>query len=197
VLLLRPGSGFETDDLEGVIRRWSEQAPAVLVVEDLDWLLKQVNVSTFLNLLDGVESAVSGGLLLIATTNHPDALDPAVNNRPGRFDVVMEVASPDEALRLRFLTQRLPDASAESLREAARATSGLAFAHLHEVLRLSGFLALAAGRSARTDDDVVAAARQVRQAHDDARRGFPTPLEMPFGLAHIRAARRDQQSQQV
>lgn len=191
-MILRPSADFDSDDLKGVIKRWTSQAPAVLVVEDLDWLLKTVNVSTFLNLLDGIESAVNGGLLMIATTNHPDALDPAVNSRPGRFDVVVEIASPDQPTRVRFLAHRLPECSAATLREVAGETAGVSFAHLHEVVRLSGLLAIAAGRAARTDDDVLAAVRQVRQGFDDARRGFPPPAEMPFGLAHLHAQRRQQ-----
>jgi SpoVK/Ycf46/Vps4 family AAA+-type ATPase len=67
-----------------VIRRWTRQAPAILIIEDLNWLLEQVNVSTFLNLLDGIDSRAGNGLLIIATTNHPNELDPAINNRPGR-----------------------------------------------------------------------------------------------------------------
>ena len=36
-----------------------------------------------------------------ATTNNPEALDPAINNRPGRFDLVLAIAAPGEALRRR------------------------------------------------------------------------------------------------
>lgn len=81
MLLLRPCAGFDVDDLEDALRRWTRQAPAVLVVEDLDSLLKNLEVSAFLNALDGIDSP-GGGLLLIATTNHPQKLDPALNNRP-------------------------------------------------------------------------------------------------------------------
>ena len=49
------------------------------------------------------------GLLRIATTNHPDELDPAINNRPGRFDVVIEIPNPSPALRRTFLDRNLPD----------------------------------------------------------------------------------------
>ena len=96
-LILRPADDFDDRGLQNVLALWQERAPAILVIEDLDWLFRQtrVSVSAFLNALDGVTRR-EGGLLLLATTNHPDALDPAINNRPGRFDVAIEVAAPDE-----------------------------------------------------------------------------------------------------
>lgn len=195
-MLLRPAANFDTDDLEEVIRRWRQQAPAVLVIEDLDWLLEHTNVSTFLNLIDGVESdagQAAGGLLLIATTNHPDKLDPAVNNRPGRFDVVVEIPSPGEGLRAEFFRRELSGLEPRVIGKLASATDGLSFAHLQEVLRLSGLAAIHAGRSSRSADDLHAAARTVRAAHREAMKGFPIRPDMPFGLGHLVRGREDEQ----
>jgi SpoVK/Ycf46/Vps4 family AAA+-type ATPase len=193
--ILRPAAGFDADDLTAVVRRWTAQAPAILVIEDLDWLLKQVDVSSFLNQIDGVDSeSTTGGLLLLATTNHPERLDPAVNNRPGRFDVVIEVPAPDEPTRMAYLKRHLPDVFDETLRKAAADADGLAFAHLREIVRLSGLLAINAGRTARTDDDVRAAVATVRAAYDEAVRGFPGKLEMPFGLGYLRREARHREA---
>ena len=117
-MVLRANASFDSDAFADIIRRWKDQAPAVLVIEDLNWLLKSVNLSTFLNLLDGIDNeatkvdsddTVGQGLMLIATTNDPAALDPAINNRPGRFDVVIEISNPGEALRRQFLATKLPE----------------------------------------------------------------------------------------
>ena len=140
-LVLRASAGFDSDDLEAVAKRWTNLAPAMLVIEDLDWLLKTVNVSTFLNTLDGIAPSADG-MLLIATTNHPDKLDPAINNRPGRFDVTIEMPNPDRQLREKFFASRLAEMSAEATALAADLSNGLSFAHLQEVLRLSGLLAM-------------------------------------------------------
>ena len=59
-------------------------APCVLVLEDLDSLINNNNRSFFLNQLDGLES--NDGLLVIGTTNHLENIDPALRNRPSRFD---------------------------------------------------------------------------------------------------------------
>lgn len=193
-MLLRPACGFDADQLTEVVRRWRRHAPAILVIEDLDWLIKELNVSTFLNLLDGIDSEMgeqsSGGLLLIATTNHPEKLDPAINSRPGRFDVVVEIPSPTPALREEFLRRKLPALGEAALVEVVRSSDGFSFAHLHEVLRLSGLLAIASGRSAREDAEVVRATREVAYSRDDAGRGFTPKPEVPFGLGALRDLRK-------
>jgi hypothetical protein len=182
-MILRPAANFDSDDLEAALDRWRRQAPALLVIEDLNWLLQAVNVSTFLNLLDGIDSHVTGGLLLIATTNHPDQLDPAVNNRPGRFDVVIEVPCPDRALRAEFFRRKWAGADPAAIDKVAAATDRLSFAHLQEIVRLSGLFAIQAGRRGRTIDDLIQAAKVLRGTHDDATRGFAARPDVPFGLA--------------
>jgi hypothetical protein len=191
-MILRPRHRFDTDDLENAIKRWSRMAPALLVIEDLDWLLQRLNVSLFLNMLDGIDSdlnAGSGGLLLMATTNNPDKLDPAINNRPGRFDVVIEIPPPDRALRREFLARALPRTPMATIDAVASRTDGLSFAHLQEILRLSGLSAIHAQRPQRTDKDLLDAVGSVREAHEQAARGFPERPELPFGLLPLRNKR--------
>ncbi len=191
-LSLRAWQGFDSDDLLNVINQWTAQAPALLVLEDLDWLLQQVNVSTFLNQLDGLSTeSAAGGLLLIATTNHPQKLDAAVNNRPGRFDAMIELPPPDASLRERFLRGKLPALADVSIAKAVAISDGLSFAHLQEVLRLSGLRALHAGRTERTAEDVLMAVNDIKDAHEAATRGFPAGKpEVPFGLAALHKAGR-------
>ena len=191
VMILRPDDDFDTGALEEVIRRWTDQAPAILVIEDLNWLMEKVNVSTFLNLLDGIESPPAGGLLLVATTNHPELLDGALNNRPGRFDVVIEVLPPDKALRRAFLRRHLAgDVTDATIDVLVDRSGGLSFAHLQEILRLSGLHAIHAGRARRDADDLLRAADAVRQMNAEAHRGFPVKPEMPFGLLALRDRQR-------
>jgi hypothetical protein len=188
-MILRPHAQFDGDGLQEILRRWRRQAPAILVIEDLDWLLERVNVSTFLNLIDGIENDATGGLLLIATTNNPQKLDPAVNNRPGRFDVVIEVPLPDDGLRRAFLARGLRGIDTDTIERAAERTCGMSFSHLQEILRLSGLLVVRDGREARTSQDVLRAVEMVCASHEDAQRGFPARCELPIGLQHIRKAR--------
>jgi hypothetical protein len=186
IFLLRCEAGFDGDDFTEIVRRWTAEAPAMLVIEDLNWLLEKIDVSTFLNTLDGVESQLSGGLMLIATTNHPQELDPAINNRPGRFDVVIEIPPPRQPQRLEFLRQRLGEMVPQTLEKVAAMADGLSFAHLQEILRLSGLLAIAANRKVRADEDLIGAAIKVIESNDCAVRGFPRKPDVPFGFAHLR-----------
>jgi hypothetical protein len=183
VIVLRPSGNFDDSDFQRAISEWRDQAPAILVIEDLDWLLPRISVSSFLNRIDGLEVA-NDGLLMLATTNHPEALDPAINNRPGRFDVVIEVAAPNQALRLRYLRESVLANVAElSLEALAGRTEGLSFAHLREIVHLSGLHAARDGRAQRSAADVEAAVTTVLAGHDAAERGFAVQPETPFGLA--------------
>ena len=187
-LILRPADDFDDRGLQNVLALWQDRAPAILVIEDLDWLFRQtrVSVSAFLNALDGVGRR-DGGLLLLATTNHPDALDPAINNRPGRFDVAVEVAPPDQAMRRQFLSGgRVGQLGEAVLDQAAADTDGLSFGHLREVETLSGLQAVAQGRSDRTADDVAEAVRLVVDGHRRAGDGFAAPPGSEFGLRPAR-----------
>jgi len=182
-LILRPRANFDSDDFETVVNRWRRMAPAILVVEDLNWLLKSVNLSTFLNLLDGVDAAsTSGGLLLLATTNYPEHLDPAINSRPGRFDVVVEIPPPDPALRTEFLDRMLDAVPSDQIATLVEGSDQMSFAHLEEIVRLSGLLAIRAGRKHRSTEDLNQALSEVRKGLDQADRGFARDPEIPFGL---------------
>lgn len=63
-------------------------------------------LSTFLNEMDGVDSSVDDGVLVLAATNRPNSLDAALL-RPGRFDYVIYVPLPDEHARYAILQKVL------------------------------------------------------------------------------------------
>ena len=196
-LVLRSGRGIDEDDFTAVVKRWVESAPAILVIEDLNWMIpERVSVSAFLNQLDGLATPRgAAGLLMIASTNHPETLDPAINDRPGRFDVMLEVPSPDGALRREFFrraTEALGDVPDEPvLAKLVTATSGLSFAHLREVVQAAGLAAVRDGRDRRSEADLLDAAAAGGRAHQAADRGFPARPDEAFGLAQFRGHRGD------
>lgn len=77
------------------------------------------------------------GVVVIATTNDPTAIDQALR-RPGRFDRQFRVPLPDEVARRAMLSRFLLDLELEdeqrALRKLARATAGLSGAHLRELV---------------------------------------------------------------
>ena len=107
----------------------------------------------------------------------------------GRFDVVIEIPPPDRALRAEFLSRALPQTPPATIDALASRTDSLSFAHLQEILRLSGLSAIHAQRSQRSEKDLLDAVESVRESHDQAVRGFPEKPELPFGLLPLRNRR--------
>ena len=130
---------YETD--HDTIRKVFERArlttPCILVLEDLDSLIDSTNRSYFLNEMDGFAS--NSGILTLATTNHPERLDPAILDRPSRFDRKYHFGLPADSERTAFLerwNEQVEPAmrlSAEALKEAVYRTEGYSFAYLKEL----------------------------------------------------------------
>jgi hypothetical protein len=123
--------------IRAVFARARQSAPCLLVLEDLDSLITDENRSFFLNELDGFAENI--GIVTIATTNHPDRLDPAIVERPSRFDRTYHFALPGEAERLAYIalwnaSLRPPLRLREPVKaELARLTDGFSFAYLKEL----------------------------------------------------------------
>lgn len=109
--------------------------PAVVLLEDLDRMVqaKGISLSHFLNLLDGLKAL--NGVLVIATCNEPDKLDPALIHRPSRFDRVWRFELPKYEQRLVLLRKRGRDFFSESaLATAARRSDGFSMAYVQEII---------------------------------------------------------------
>lgn len=115
-----------------VFARLRAMAPAILVMEDLDTLVHEKNRSVLLNELDGF--ARNDGILVLATANSPEKLDPALANRPSRFDLRLTFGAPSAALRRRYLAGHVVEwGSMTTQTELVAATRGFSFAHLQEL----------------------------------------------------------------
>ena len=120
-----------------IFERARETAPCFLVLEDLDAIVDDGNRSVFLNELDGF--AKNDGIFTIATTNHPESLDPALVERPSRFDRTYLFPLPDLPRRTQYLERWASGLDAEvrpsqaAITRAAESTAGFSFAYLKEV----------------------------------------------------------------
>jgi SpoVK/Ycf46/Vps4 family AAA+-type ATPase len=123
--------------METVFRRARSTAPCLLVLEDIDALLVEGTRSYFLNELDGF--ATNSGVITLATTNHPERLDPSIVERPSRFDRKYHFDLPTVATRARYIAawnDRLKPAlrlSGEECAQLAERTEGFSFAYIQEV----------------------------------------------------------------
>ena len=133
-------------------------APAIIFVDEIDAVgrhrgaglggghdEREQTLNQLLVEMDGFD--VSGGVILIAATNRPDILDPALL-RPGRFDRQIQVAAPDLQGRLEVLkvhARGKPIAPDVDLEAVARRTPGFTGADLANVLNEAALLTARSG----------------------------------------------------
>ena len=137
-----------------LFRKARQVAPSVVFIDEIDSIapmrglvttdsgVTERVVSQLLTEMDGLERLE--GVVVIAATNRPDIIDPALL-RPGRFDRVIYVPPPDEEARLEILkvhTRRMPLAEDVDLREIARKTEGYTGADLEVLCREAGLAAI-------------------------------------------------------
>ncbi|EFH54360.1 CIP111 [Arabidopsis lyrata subsp. lyrata] len=139
--------------LDEVFRSASNATPAVVFIDDLDAIaparkeggeeLSQRMVATLLNLMDGISR--SDGVVVIAATNRPDSIEPALR-RPGRLDREIEIGVPSSAQRsdilrviLHGMRHSLSDIQIEQL---AMATHGFVGADLSALCCEAAFVCL-------------------------------------------------------
>ena len=99
--------------------------------------------------------APNQGIVVIAATNRPDILDPALL-RPGRFDRQVTVGAPDVKGReqiLRIHTRKVAVGVEVDLRQVARGTPGFSGAELANLVNEAALYAVRSGRQMVTDHD--------------------------------------------
>ncbi|MEM2076044.1 MAG: AAA family ATPase, partial [Zestosphaera sp.] len=136
-----------------IFRRARQVAPAIIFFDEIDSIapLRGVSgdsyvservVSQLLTEMDSIEKL--GNVVVIAATNRPDLVDPALL-RPGRLEKLIYVPQPDLRARLDILsvlTRKSPLAPDVSLEELARRTEGYSGADLTALVREAAFSAL-------------------------------------------------------
>jgi cell division protease FtsH len=152
-----------------------EKAPCIVFIDELDALGKQrggqgVPVSNdereqtlnqLLTEMDGFEA--NTGVLLLAATNRPEVLDPALR-RPGRFDRMVLVDLPDRAGReaiLRIHSRGVQMDPAVDLSALAARTSGFSGADLANLINEAALLAARRGGRVVEPGDVAEAIERI------------------------------------
>lgn len=135
-----------------VFNKAKAKTPAVILIDEIDAIggsrsaargeLERRLVTSLLTEMDGIRSM--GSVIVVATTNTPDVLDPALR-RPGRFDYEIHIGVPDKKGRLDILeklTKRMAISKDVDLSEIAKRTHGFVGADLMLLCRESAFEAL-------------------------------------------------------
>ncbi|HIC99575.1 MAG TPA: AAA family ATPase, partial [Pyrodictiaceae archaeon] len=137
--------GESEKNIREIFRKARQASPTVVFIDEIDAIAPRrgtdVNrvtdrlINQLLTEMDGIEE--NSGVVVIAATNRPDILDPALL-RPGRFDRLILVPAPDERARyeiFRVHTRRMPLAEDVDLKELARRTEGYTGADIAAVCR--------------------------------------------------------------
>jgi transitional endoplasmic reticulum ATPase len=132
--------GESEERLREIFKQAEEGAPSIIFIDEIDSIapkreevtgeVEKRVVSQLLTLMDGMKSR--GKVVVIAATNRPDSLDPAIR-RPGRFDREIEIGIPDEAGRKEILdihTRGMPINDKVNLDQIAKITHGFVGADL-------------------------------------------------------------------
>jgi len=147
----------ETDEenMNEVFKRARMTAPCVLVLEDLDSMIDNDNRAFFLNELDGFHP--NTGLVVLATTNHPEKLDSSILDRPSRFDRKYYFQLPADAERRAYIAkwngELQPEmrVSEKGIARVVRDTRDFSFAYLKELFVTSMVQWLSVGGSGSMD----------------------------------------------
>ena len=180
--------GTAHDNIGKAFERARDLAPCLFVLEDLDALVDDANRSYFLNEMDGFYS--NRGILTLATTNHPERLDPAILERPSRFDRKITFALPDETARLRYLEHQNAgleeplQMSAEGLAGAAGGTEGFSYAYLKELV-LSSMMAWIREDGRRPMDEILPAQAESLAGQMRTEKDLPEVTERPDPFAGL------------
>ena len=151
-----------------------KSAPAIIFIDEIDAVgrhrgagmggghdEREQTLNQLLVEMDGF--AANLGIVMIAATNRPDILDPALL-RPGRFDRQVTVTYPDvkgrEAI-LKIHSKNKPLGPDVDLNVIARSTAGFTGADLENLMNESALLAARNGRKAITNDDIEEATIKV------------------------------------
>lgn len=136
-----------------IFKKAKQAAPTIVFIDEIDAIstMRGLEVGSrvgervlnqLLTEMDGMEELHS--VIVIAATNRPDMLDPALL-RPGRFDKLLLVPAPDEEARLEIFkvhTKNMPLDESVDLQKLVKQTNGYAGADIEGVCREAGMLAI-------------------------------------------------------
>ena len=173
--LMGSNLGESEKNLREVFEKAQQEAPSLIFFDEIDAIAgnreysqsgtERRFVTQLLTLMDGMEGR--GRVLILAATNRPDSLDPALR-RPGRFDREVEIPIPDKESRLEILkihTGRMALGPDIDLQQVADVTHGYVGADLASLCKEAGMRAL---REAVPDGGTIPPGITVCQRHFEA-----------------------------
>ncbi len=166
--------GVGASRVRDLFEQGKKNAPCIIFIDEIDAVgrhrgaglggghdEREQTLNQLLVEMDGFES--NEGVIIIAATNRPDVLDPALM-RPGRFDRRIVVPRPDVRGRegiLRVHTRRTPLSGEVDLSQVARGTPGFSGADLENLVNEAALIAARANKERVDHSDLEAAKDKV------------------------------------
>ena len=158
--------GMGASKVRDLFKQAKEKAPCIVFIDEIDAIGQKRNSGQFggndereqtlnqlLTEMDGFEG--NTGVIILAATNRPDSLDPALT-RPGRFDRRVPVELPDLKGReeiLKVHAKKVKIAPGVDFNTVARMASGASGAELANIVNEAALRAVRAGRKSVTQAD--------------------------------------------
>lgn len=160
--------GMGAAKVRDLFKQAEEKAPCIVFIDEIDTIGKrrestaglggnderEQTLNQLLSEMDGFDG--SKGVIILAATNRPEILDPALT-RPGRFDRRIPVELPDLAGRIAILkvhAKKVKLASNVDLAHAARAAVGASGADLANLINEAALRAVRHGRKTVSQEDL-------------------------------------------
>ena len=158
--------GMGASKVRDLFRQAKEKAPCIVFIDEIDAIGKkrdnqlstnderEQTLNQLLTEMDGFEG--NNGVIILAATNRPESLDPALT-RPGRFDRRVPVELPDLAGReaiLRVHAKKIKVAPDVDPAKIARMASGASGAELANIVNEAALRAVRDGRASATQADL-------------------------------------------
>lgn len=166
--------GVGASRVRDMFEQAKKNAPCIVFIDEIDAVgrsrgvgygggndEREQTLNQLLVEMDGFEA--NEGIIIVAATNRPDVLDPALL-RPGRFDRQVQVPNPDIKGRERILgvhARKVPLGPDVDLRIIARGTPGFSGADLANLVNESALMAARVGRRFVTMEDFESAKDKV------------------------------------
>ena len=160
--------GMGASKVRDLFKQAKEKAPCIVFIDEIDAIGQKRNAGSgmggndereqtlnqLLTEMDGFES--NNGVIILAATNRPESLDPALT-RPGRFDRRVPVELPDLAGReaiLKVHARKIKTAADVDFHTIARMAAGTSGAELANIINEAALRAVRAGRTVVTQADL-------------------------------------------
>ena len=161
--------GMGAAKVRDLFKQANEKAPCIVFIDEIDTIGKkrdggqygggnderEQTLNQLLTEMDGFDG--SKGVVILAATNRPESLDPALL-RPGRFDRRIPVELPDLQERIDILkvhAQKIKLAGNVDFSAIARTAAGASGAELANIINEAALRAVRLGRSCATQEDLM------------------------------------------